>query len=223
MEPRLNQPLRKSSRWPLVAVLLIVGTFAAYVSHVKKSDNSPLEAMTPSSPTGSPASNTSSTPASTPSLSRSNPAVEGPGTFYPSQGHAHLEEAQLRHFTYNSNPPTSGPHEEVFADGYISKTPLPNWIQVHLLEHGSVLIQYNCTCPSLVKKLEEISRSFDTYNPQMAMEMGKAVLIAPNPTIGKNKIALTAWTRLQILDRYDEKVIKTFITSWLGNDPNSRQ
>jgi len=205
----LTSPTPSRSRWPFVAVLFIVGTFVAYVTHVKKSGEEPkTPAATASAPAGA------SSPA---------PAVSGPGTFYPSQGHAHWEEPKLKSFVYNSNPPTSGPHEEVFADGYINATPLSKAIQVHLLEHGSVLIQYNCTCPGLVKKLTDLSRSFDTYNPLMAMEMGKAVIIAPNPDIPKNKIALTAWTRLLLLNHYDEKAINGFVTAWLGNDRNSRQ
>ena len=218
----MNRSSSPSSRWPLVAVLLIVGTFAAYVTHMKKSANSPAgtEASSPAPSAPAPASGS---PAGAPASPAATPPVSGPGTFYPSQGHAHWDESRLKDFKYNSNPPTSAPHEEVFADGYISKTPLSNAIQAHLLEHGNVLIQYNCTCPSLVRKLTEISRSFDTYNPQMAMEMGKAVLIAPNPTIKKNRIALTAWTRLEMLGHFDEQAIKSFITSWLGNDRNSRQ
>lgn len=208
-------PTPSRSRWPLVAVLLIVATFVGYVTHVKKGDEAPTPSPAPSAPPSTaPASSTGATP---------SPAVSGPGVFYPSQGHAHWERPKLKTFVYNSTPPTSGPHEEVFADGYINTKPLSRAIQAHLLEHGSVLIQYNCSCPSLVSKLTDISRSFDTYNPQMAMEMGKAVIIAPNSSLPKNKIALTAWTRLLMLDRYDEKAIKGFITAWLGNDKNSRQ
>ncbi len=211
----MTSPTPSRSRWPFVAVLFIVGTFVAYVTHVKKSGEEP---KTPSVPASVPAQSPSPSAGTAPS-----PALSGPGTFYPSQGHAHWEEPKLKSFVYNSTPPTSGPHEEVFADGYINAGPLSKAIQAHLLEHGSVLIQYNCTCPSLVKKLVDLSRSFDTYNPQMAMEMGKAVIIAPNPDIPKNKIALTAWTRLLLLNHYDEKAIKGFVTAWLGNDRNSRQ
>lgn len=209
----MTSPTPSRSRWPFVAVLFIVGTFVAYVTHLKKSGEIP---QSPPPPAAAPAA--ASAPGAAP-----KPVVSGPGTFYPSQGHAHWEEPKLKSFVYNSTPPTSGPHEEVFADGYINARPLSRAIQAHLLEHGSVLIQYNCTCPDLVKKLTDLSRSFDTYNPQMAMEMGKAVIIAPNSAIPKNKIALTAWTRLLLLDRYDEKAIKGFVTAWLGNDRNSRQ
>ena len=204
----MNQSGSLSSRWPFLAVIVIVGAFVAYVSHVKNA------AQTPDGP-----AKTSSQVAGS---GQTMPPLAGPGTFYPSQGHEHWDEEKLKSFKYNSNPPTSGPHEEVFASGYISTVPLSNPIQVHLLEHGSVIVQYNCTCPDLVKKLTALAQSFDTYNPQMAMEMGKAILIAPNPTIG-HKIVLTAWTRLLALDSYNEESIKQFITAWLGNDRNSRQ
>lgn len=213
----MNQSARSSSRWPFLAVILIVGVFVAYVSHVKhQSGESPTSV--PIQPVPSPAN----APAAGGTNGSSSSVLPGPGTFYPSQGHDHWDETKLKAFVYNSNPPTSGPHEEVFADGYISTVPLAKAIQVHLLEHGSVLIQYNCTCPDLVRKLTALAQSFDTYNPQMAMETGKAVLIAPNPEI-RGKIALTAWTRLQVLDRYDEARIKQFITAWLGNEKNARQ
>lgn len=196
-----------SSKWPFVAVIAIVAVFLAYVSHVKKGESSGG-----TSPVALPSAGAPVTP----------PPLSGPGTFYPSQGHDHWDESRLATFLYNSNPPTSGPHEEVFAPGYIMDAPLTKAIQAHLLEHGNILIQYRCTCPSLVKKLSSLAQSFDTYNPQMAMEMGKAVLIAPNKLLD-HRIVLTAWTRLLPLNHYDDAAIKQFVTAWLGNDRNSRQ
>lgn len=208
----MNQS-KSSSRWPFLAVISIVALFLAYVSHVKNAANEEHPGSMASVP---------ATPQTNGPGAGIHPAATGPGTFFPSQGHDHWSEEKLATFSYNSIPPTSGPHEEVFAEGYIAKAPLSKAVQVHLLEHGNVLIQYRCSCPALVKKLTALSQSFDTYNPQMAMEMGKAVLISPNPSL-KNRIVLTAWTRLLPLKHFDQPKITGFITSWLGNERNSRQ
>ena len=45
------------------------------------------------------------------------------GTYYPSQGHTHLQPGEPDDFVYNSNPPTSGPHRELFTDTFISPIP----------------------------------------------------------------------------------------------------
>ena len=80
-------------------------------------------------------------------LSRGNAAPpEGPGQFFPSQGHCHIGEScppradHYEGFPYNSDPPTSAPHEEHFPTTFVSEQPLPRRILVHILEHGNVVI-----------------------------------------------------------------------------------
>jgi hypothetical protein len=69
-----------------------------------------------------------------------------------------------------------------------------------------VIIQYNCECPELVDKLKQIVRRYDTY-----------VILAPYPGM-KSRLALTAWTRLETLDDFDEKRIVRFIQAYRGID-----
>lgn len=45
---------------------------------------------------------------------------------------------------YNSNPPTSGPHYADWTRAGIYQTPLDDGYLVHSLEHGYVIISYNC-------------------------------------------------------------------------------
>ena len=156
------------------------------------------------------------------------------GKAFPSQGHAHLNPDEPDDFVYNSNPPTSGPHKEIFSDQFISPNPLPPYIQVHLLEHGNVLLQYNCTCPDVAAALSSIAYAYDskviaphelqptTEEVQQAEETGRAVIVAPNPTM-KTKIALTAWTRLGTLQSVDKPKIDSFIALYLGNSANASQ
>lgn len=65
-----------------------------------------------------------------------------PGTFIPSLGRDHVPSGTP--VTYNSNPPTSGPHNEKWERAGIYDQVLPDEKLVHSLEHGYVIISYNC-------------------------------------------------------------------------------
>jgi len=77
---------------------------------------------------------------------------------------------------------------------------------VHNLEDGGVLVQYNCECPELVEQLRAIVRRYD-----------RQVILAPYPTM-KSRIALTAWTRIDAFDAFDETRIVRFIEAYRGID-----
>ena len=173
-------------------------------------------------PVASSASSASATPA------QSGAGAVFVGTKYPSQGHTHLVPGEPDDFVYNSNPPTSGPHREVFSDAFVSATSLPSYLQVHLLEHGNVLLQYNCICPDVAAALAAIAMHYDQQflaagerqptaaEVQNAEDQGKAVIVAPYPHMG-SRIALTAWTHLGVLSKVDEPKIESFIAAHLGN------
>lgn len=163
-----------------------------------------------------------------------SPAVTFLGMHYASQGHRHFAQGESTTFDYNSDPPTSGPHKEVFTDVFDSPTPLPKYIQVHLLEHGNVLLQYSCKCPDIVGELYQIAYRYDSVlipasqlqampaDVQRGEEAGAAVIVAPYPDM-KHKIALTAWTRLGTLDAVDQAKIRSFIDAYLRNASNASQ
>ncbi len=156
------------------------------------------------------------------------------GAYYPSQGHTHLQPGEPDDFVYNSNPPTSGPHRELFTNTFISPAPIPKYIQAHLLEHGNVLLQYNCNCPDLAAALGGIAMVYDMHlvptnalqpsaaDVQNGEDQGLAVIIAPYPNM-KARIALTAWTRLGTLPAIDKQKIVSFIDSYLHNLANASQ
>ncbi|MDQ2816780.1 MAG: DUF3105 domain-containing protein [Candidatus Eremiobacteraeota bacterium] len=156
------------------------------------------------------------------------------GRAYPSQGHDHLGQDQLNRFKYNSDPPTSGPHKEIFTDTFISPSPLPKYIQVHLLEHGNVLLQYNCTCPDIAAALADIANTYNNRllppnelqpmpaDVQNGEEQGQAVVVAPYPSM-KPTVALTAWTRLATLHSVDRAAVTSFVDAYLHNSANLAQ
>jgi hypothetical protein len=129
-----------------------------------------------------------------------------PGQVMADQGNLHIQSATVPHEPYNSDPPTSGPHLPYIAPWGVHTRPVPLELQVHNLEDGGVVVQYNCECPEIVAQLRDIVKKYE-----------RNVLLAPYPTM-KSKIALTAWTRIDTLDDVDAKRITRFIEAYRGID-----
>jgi hypothetical protein len=131
-----------------------------------------------------------------------------PGIRFEDQGNTHIQMVGEPHASYNSDPPTSGPHLPYIAPWGIHTEPVARELQVHNLEDGGVVVQYRCAtpCPDLVAKLSEIVRRYETQ-----------VLLAPYPEM-RTRIALTAWTRLDAFDEFDEARIVRFIRAYRGID-----
>ncbi|MBI2310194.1 DUF3105 domain-containing protein [Candidatus Collierbacteria bacterium] len=74
-------------------------------------------------------------------LSRKPKTVEGIETFS-DQGRNHVPDGTV--VEYNSNPPTSGPHSAIWEKPGIYNNVLEDGKLIHSLEHGYVIISYNC-------------------------------------------------------------------------------
>ena len=133
-----------------------------------------------------------------------------PGMKMPDQGNAHLRTAADPHEPYNSDPPTSGPHLPYIAPWGVHTRPIQRELQVHNLEDGGVLVQYNCECPELAARLRDLVQKYD-----------KQVILAPYPEM-KSKIALTAWTRIETLADFDEARVRRFIEVYRGIDHHQK-
>lgn len=140
------------------------------------------------------------------------PAVKQPGASLPDQGNRHVQTLKETIPPYNSDPPTSGPHLPYVAPWGIHTEPIPRQLQVHNLEDGGVMVQYNCPdgCPDLVAKLKAIVSGYD-----------RQVILAPYPGM-KTRLALTAWARLDAFEDFDEKRVRGFITAYRGIDHHPR-
>ena len=132
---------------------------------------------------------------------------DAPGQAVASMGNAHILPGADALMTYNSDPPTSGPHYGSLAPWGIHQQPISKGLQIHNLEDGGVLVQYNCgDCPELVEKLRGIAGRHPSH-----------VILAPYPGM-KRRIALTAWGRIDTFDEFDEKRITRFIEAYRGID-----
>jgi hypothetical protein len=125
---------------------------------------------------------------------------------------------------YNTFPPSNGRHYYTPAVwGFYDDAVNPK-IAVHNEEHGGMIIWYGTGISATTK--EEI-RSFYDQDPN-------AILVTPLPTLGKNEIAMTAWTSPQgaageaarpgqghvaICSAFNEKAFKAFRDAFRGHGP----
>lgn len=136
------------------------------------------------------------------------PELEAVETF-PDMGVQHLADGSPAP-EYNSNPPTSGPHAQAPAPCGIYRQPVPDVSQLHSMEHGAVVVQYD---PNLsqdqVELLEDIS-----WSP------AAEVIVAPRPG-NPAPVALTAWTRRLLLDEVDVDVVTAFQREFGNRSPET--
>jgi hypothetical protein len=129
------------------------------------------------------------------------------GQLMPEEGQDHT----AGNVDYNTVPPTSGDH---------SANPLPWGVyddaqsderMVHSLEHGGVIIQYDCAktddCDALVEQITPLATKYSVK-----------LIMAPRNDM-EHMIALTAWTRLLTLDQFDAAAIDRFIEAYIDQGP----
>ena len=142
-----------------------------------------------------------------------------PGQSAPLQPRTHIQ-VDDEHEPYNSNPPTSGPHAAPVQAGFYNEAP-PDENLVHNLEHGYVIIWYNCTrldkaqCETLKTQIEAV---MERAKPVTIGSDAKKLIAVPRPTMDA-RIALTSWGRLQKLDAFDEAATNEFINKLRNQAP----
>jgi hypothetical protein len=149
------------------------------------------------------------------SASSSNQPIIPPSEVqsFEDQGRAHMEDGQT--FAYNSNPPTSGPHSGRYAPWKVNNFEVPKEILVHNMEHGGVIVWYNCKttrktltqsqCDQLYQQLEQTT--------QPLIDAGKEIVVSRYGNMN-HIIALTAWGKLQTLEQFDLVEINKFIKNY---------
>ncbi len=123
------------------------------------------------------------------------------------QGRDHLTEGETPP-AYNSNPPTSGDHAPSAAQCGIYTEPIPDVLQVHNLEHGAVVIQYQ---PDLaadqVAQLEDYASTKDSH-----------IVVAPRPNLG-DPVVITSWARMLRLDGAEISTIDIYYDEFAFSGP----
>jgi hypothetical protein len=137
-----------------------------------------------------------------------------PGQSLPDEGRDHVTQgASLQ---YRNNPPASGPHYPNWTrPGVYTEAQSPgNW--VHSLEHGYVVILYNCptACPDLVEQL----RQFYEAAPKSSRYGYQKLVITPYEDMD-SRIAALAWNRIEEMDQFDPERLMAFYKAHLDHGP----
>ena len=154
-----------------------------------------------------------------------NPANQ-PGEFVRDQGNQHVSSPdEVLPGTYNSVPPTSGPHLGGLWRWGISQEQISDPAQIHNLEDGGVILQYDCPdgCPELEAQLHEFANQVLADAGLKNPATGEThFILAPYSGIraasGGKPIALTAWTRLQYFGAVDAEAMLNFIRTYINID-----
>ncbi len=130
--------------------------------------------------------------------------------------------AQDTPLTFRSRPPTSGTHYSTWLQTFGFMNPAPptgNW--VHNLEHGAIVILYNCPqgCADLEQQLQELYPNLP-LGRNARRGMPRAIII-PYADMDR-KIAVVAWGWLLELDEFDQDQIIKFYESRLDRGPECR-
>lgn len=111
---------------------------------------------------------------------------------------------------YNSSPATSGPHASSSAACGIYTEEVTDVVQVHNLEHGTVVVQY----------LPVLSDDDRTRIEEFAREKGTHILVAPRADL-TDPVVVTGWTRMLRLESADLTVIGAFYDRYAQRGPET--
>lgn len=169
-----------------------------------------------------------------------------PGEGVGDLGRDHVEAG--KEVSYNSNPPTSGPHYADWIRSGVYKEPRDDRYLVHSLEHGYVIMSYNCgykenalirsvyahgieeeSTPSAIEatvsatlpssfRSDECHSLVDQLIVIYENKGKKKLIVIPRPNLD-SRLALTAWGYIDKFDEFDEARIGKFIDSYLNQGP----
>ena len=131
------------------------------------------------------------------------------------EGRNHIAAGSKTNF--QTNPPTSGDHYPTWSNNGIFKDPLPDGLIVHNMEHGGVIIYYDCPqgCPTTVSALSG-------YALKYAPDVFTGIILEPRAGLPNGaRIALTAWRSRLLLKSLDSDKINDFIKQRFNKGPEA--
>lgn len=120
---------------------------------------------------------------------------------------------------FQSNPPSSGEHYPTWAAFKAYAEPLPRGFWIHDLEHGAVVVAYNCPngCASDVAALEAFFAS-RPVNPTCTPPVERRYVLTPDPKLDA-RFAVIAWGVALKGDCLDPAALEAFYAAHYAHAP----
>ncbi len=137
---------------------------------------------------------------------------------HPIEGAQHLPICSP--LTWATNPPSSGNHYAIWADYRTYDRPIPRGFWVHSLEHGAMVITYNCPggCASEVAA----AQAFIDGLPADAKcgASGRRLILAPDPELDV-RFAASTWGHTLRASCFDRDAFSAFHAAHYDHAPES--
>jgi Protein of unknown function (DUF3105) len=130
--------------------------------------------------------------------------------------------AVCSHVTYATKPPSSGDHYPIWAAYRSYSSPIPDGFWVHNLEHGAVVLSYDCPsgCPGDVAAAQSWIDSLPD-DPQCLPDAGGPrvrVIMTPDPNLDV-AFAASAWGWTLRANCFDPAAFAAFAQAHYGQGP----
>lgn len=140
-------------------------------------------------------------------------------TAYAVQPSPHV--AECTPVVYSSVPPTSGPHYPFWAAFKTYSAPIPTGYWVHSLEHGAVVVLYNCPagCSAELAALDAYLAALPA-DPLCVAPLANRFIVLPDPTL-PTMFAAAAWGQGLTSDCFDLPALGAFIQANYAKAPEN--
>jgi hypothetical protein len=137
----------------------------------------------------------------------------------PIQKSPHVEECSV--LDHISNPPTSGPHYPRWASFQSYDEPIPRGYLVHALEHGAVMLAYDCPqgCDAEVMAMQAFVDGLEP-DPACIAPVVNRLIIVPDPALDV-PFAAAAWGHMLKAQCFDEELVAAFVEAHYASGPEN--
>ena len=133
---------------------------------------------------------------------------------HPEEGFVHIPCTSAT--DYQTVPPSSGNHYGCWPEYRTFDVPVPWGNLVHALEHGAVVIVYNCGAAGCPDEVARAQTFIGALPPDPGCGTDRRVILAPDPTLDV-RWAASSWTWTLRADCFDEATFGQFYADHLGN------
>lgn len=133
---------------------------------------------------------------------------------------AGIHVTECSHIDYSTNPPCSGMHYPVWCAYQSYDFPMPRGYWVHGLEHGAVVITYNCPggCADEVAHVQAMIDGLPADPRCTAAGLTHQIILTPDPLLD-TRWAMSSWGSTLRATCVDTAAFGQFYTDHFGHAP----